>query len=226
MLDFVVRAVEAEEKVVVADIIGAKPRHRTVRTQAGTQMVPAGFTVFYACKKKSPKWREKRIYFDHIDINVCRRWAAQIEIMAKGEILRAACTGGPWVHFCWVYFCTNWRTLLNVRYCFVAGSSSRPKMLKVFVNPAAGKKNGVRIFEQEIAPILKICDVRCEVTGLFSTHSVLTFSPLMNILLQLLNSLVIYVNLSSRLILTVMMGIWDKFRGKIQLDMQFLCVKG
>jgi hypothetical protein len=122
-----VNAVEDEEKVLVTDIIGAKPRHRTVRTQAGIQMVPAGFTVFYACKKKSPKWREKRIHFDHLDINICRKWSVQIEIMARG-------------------------------------SSSRPKMLKVFINPAAGKRNGVRMFEQEIAPILKICDVRSEVT--------------------------------------------------------------
>ena len=43
-------------------------------------------------------------------------------------------------------------------------------MLKIFINPAAGKKKGIKIFEQAVASILKICDIRWDITGQPHAH--------------------------------------------------------
>ncbi len=46
-----------------------------------------------------------------------------------------------------------------------AGFSSRPRYLKVFINPSSHKKEAVHIYREHVAPLFKMADVRTDITG-------------------------------------------------------------
>lgn len=55
-----------------------------------------------------------------------------------------------------------------------AGFSSRPRYVKVFINPSSHKKEAVHIYRDHVAPLFKMADVRTDITGRFLRP----FSPL------------------------------------------------
>ena len=46
-----------------------------------------------------------------------------------------------------------------------SGFSSRPRYLKVFINPSSHKKEAVHIYREHVAPLFKMADVRTDITG-------------------------------------------------------------
>eukprot|EP00118_Oscarella_pearsei_P026609 m.310164 g.310164 ORF g.310164 m.310164 type:complete len:754 (+) comp50004_c0_seq1:229-2490(+) len=117
-----VRAVGSHEKVLMTEILGAKPKLRKI--PKSKEVEPVGFTVFSITNKKR-KWREKRIHFDCADIQANRRWSSRIEVTAKS-------------------------------------STPRPRRMKIFINPAAGKKHGIRIFQEDVLRVFSIAEIRME----------------------------------------------------------------
>lgn len=51
--------------------------------------------------------------------------------------------------------------------CVCAGFRSRPKFLKVFINPSSHKKEAVHIYREHVAPLFKMADIRTDITGEF-----------------------------------------------------------
>ncbi|KAJ4932811.1 hypothetical protein JOQ06_029653 [Pogonophryne albipinna] len=46
----------------------------------------------------------------------------------------------------------------------ITGPSTRPKYLKVFINPCSHKKDAVHIYREHVAPLFKMADVRTDIT--------------------------------------------------------------
>uniref|UniRef100_H2M498 Ceramide kinase-like n=1 Tax=Oryzias latipes TaxID=8090 RepID=H2M498_ORYLA len=46
----------------------------------------------------------------------------------------------------------------------IAGISSRPRYLKVFINPSSHKKEAVHIYRESVAPLFKMADIRTDIT--------------------------------------------------------------
>lgn len=46
-----------------------------------------------------------------------------------------------------------------------AGFSSRPRYVKVFINPSSHKKEAVHIYRDHVAPLFKMADIRTDITG-------------------------------------------------------------
>ncbi|XP_028992618.1 ceramide kinase-like protein isoform X2 [Betta splendens] len=46
----------------------------------------------------------------------------------------------------------------------IAGFSSRPRYVKVFINPSSHKKEAVHIYREHVAPLFKMADVRTDIT--------------------------------------------------------------
>ncbi|RVE58339.1 hypothetical protein OJAV_G00208250 [Oryzias javanicus] len=46
----------------------------------------------------------------------------------------------------------------------IAGISSRPRHLKVFINPSSHKKEAVHIYRESVAPLFKMADIRTDIT--------------------------------------------------------------
>ncbi|KAM8856229.1 ceramide kinase-like protein isoform 2-T3 [Spinachia spinachia] len=55
----------------------------------------------------------------------------------------------------------TWYTTLKE---LLTGSSSRPKYLKVFINPSSHKKEAVHIYREHVAPLFRMADVRTDIT--------------------------------------------------------------
>lgn len=54
---------------------------------------------------------------------------------------------------------------LNLVFYLLLGFSSRPKSLKVFVNPNSHKRDAARIYNDQVAPLFKLADIRTDLTG-------------------------------------------------------------
>ncbi|KAK1902458.1 Ceramide kinase-like protein [Dissostichus eleginoides] len=46
----------------------------------------------------------------------------------------------------------------------ITGSGTRPRYLKVFINPCSHKKDAVHIYREHVAPLFKMADVRTDIT--------------------------------------------------------------
>ncbi|KAF6733760.1 Ceramide kinase-like protein [Oryzias melastigma] len=46
----------------------------------------------------------------------------------------------------------------------IAGISTRPRSLKVFINPSSHKKEAVHIYRESVAPLFKMADIRTDIT--------------------------------------------------------------
>ncbi|XP_068428473.1 ceramide kinase-like protein [Clinocottus analis] len=55
----------------------------------------------------------------------------------------------------------NWYSTLKE---LLAEASTRPKYLKVFINPSSHKKEAVHIYREHVAPLFKMADVRTDIT--------------------------------------------------------------
>ncbi|XP_030284326.1 ceramide kinase-like protein isoform X2 [Sparus aurata] len=55
-------------------------------------------------------------------------------------------------------------TWYNTLKELLAGFSSRPRYLKVFINPSSHKKEAVHIYRDHVAPLFKMADVRTDIT--------------------------------------------------------------
>ncbi|TDH06643.1 hypothetical protein EPR50_G00115610 [Perca flavescens] len=55
-------------------------------------------------------------------------------------------------------------TWYNTLKELLTGSSSRPRYLKVFINPSSHKKEAVHIYREHVAPLFKMADVRTDIT--------------------------------------------------------------
>ncbi|XP_029314918.1 ceramide kinase-like protein isoform X2 [Cottoperca gobio] len=55
-------------------------------------------------------------------------------------------------------------TWYNTLKDLLTGSSSRPRYLKVFINPSSHKKEAVHIYREHVAPLFKMADVRTDIT--------------------------------------------------------------
>ncbi|XP_045909628.1 ceramide kinase-like protein isoform X2 [Micropterus dolomieu] len=55
-------------------------------------------------------------------------------------------------------------TWYNTLKELLAGFSSRPRYLKVFINPSSHKKEAVHIYREHVAPLFKMADVRTDIT--------------------------------------------------------------
>nr|XP_043909029.1 ceramide kinase-like protein [Solea senegalensis] len=55
-------------------------------------------------------------------------------------------------------------TWYNTLKELVSGFSSRPKCLKVFINPSSHKKEAVHIYREHVAPLFKMADVSTDIT--------------------------------------------------------------
>lgn len=53
----------------------------------------------------------------------------------------------------------------NLVFSWLLGFSSRPKSLKVFVNPNSHKRDAVRIYYDRVAPLFKLADIRTDLIG-------------------------------------------------------------
>uniref|UniRef100_A0A3B3DMJ2 Ceramide kinase-like n=1 Tax=Oryzias melastigma TaxID=30732 RepID=A0A3B3DMJ2_ORYME len=47
----------------------------------------------------------------------------------------------------------------------IAGISTRPRSLKVFINPSSHRKEAVHIYRESVAPLFKMADIRTDITG-------------------------------------------------------------
>ncbi|XP_040057034.2 ceramide kinase-like protein [Gasterosteus aculeatus] len=56
------------------------------------------------------------------------------------------------------------QTWYNTLKELLTGSSSRPKYLKVFINPRSHKKEAVHIYREHVAPLFRMADVRTDIT--------------------------------------------------------------
>ncbi|XP_031725927.1 ceramide kinase-like protein [Anarrhichthys ocellatus] len=56
------------------------------------------------------------------------------------------------------------RTWYNTLKKLLTESSSRPRYLKVFINPSSHKKEAVHIYREHVAPLFKMADVRTDIT--------------------------------------------------------------
>ncbi|XP_020568536.1 ceramide kinase-like protein isoform X3 [Oryzias latipes] len=59
----------------------------------------------------------------------------------------------------------------------IAGISSRPRYLKVFINPSSHKKEAVHIYRESVAPLFKMADIRTDITGHLQQVDMCSFSP-------------------------------------------------
>uniref|UniRef100_A0A665WCQ1 Ceramide kinase-like n=1 Tax=Echeneis naucrates TaxID=173247 RepID=A0A665WCQ1_ECHNA len=55
-------------------------------------------------------------------------------------------------------------TWYNTLKELLTGFSSRPKYLKVFINPSSHKKEAVHIYREHVAPLFKMADIRTDIT--------------------------------------------------------------
>ncbi|XP_026232322.1 ceramide kinase-like protein isoform X2 [Anabas testudineus] len=55
-------------------------------------------------------------------------------------------------------------TWYNTLSELLAGLSTRPRYLKVFINPCSHKKEAVHIYREHVAPLFKMADVRTDIT--------------------------------------------------------------
>ncbi|KAK5860944.1 hypothetical protein PBY51_022382 [Eleginops maclovinus] len=55
-------------------------------------------------------------------------------------------------------------TWYNTLKDLITGPSSRPRYLKVFINPSSHKKEAVHIYREHVAPLFKMADVRTDIT--------------------------------------------------------------
>ncbi|KAK2840067.1 hypothetical protein Q5P01_013807 [Channa striata] len=55
-------------------------------------------------------------------------------------------------------------TWFNTLKELLTGFSSRPRYVKVFINPSSHKKEAVHIYREHVAPLFKMADVRTEIT--------------------------------------------------------------
>ncbi|XP_041807275.1 ceramide kinase-like protein [Chelmon rostratus] len=55
-------------------------------------------------------------------------------------------------------------TWYNTLKELLTGFSSRPRYLKVFINPSSHKKEAVHIYREHVAPLFKMADVRTDIT--------------------------------------------------------------
>ncbi|KAF7215396.1 ceramide kinase-like protein isoform X2 [Nothobranchius furzeri] len=55
-------------------------------------------------------------------------------------------------------------TWYNTLKELLTGFSSRPRYLKVFINPSSHKKEAVHIYREHVAPLFKMADIRTEIT--------------------------------------------------------------
>lgn len=57
---------------------------------------------------------------------------------------------------------------------FFLGFQSRPKSLKVFVNPSSHKREATHVYYEQVAPLFKLADIKTDVTGkLIQKHSLI-----------------------------------------------------
>uniref|UniRef100_A0A4W6DHF6 Ceramide kinase-like n=1 Tax=Lates calcarifer TaxID=8187 RepID=A0A4W6DHF6_LATCA len=56
------------------------------------------------------------------------------------------------------------QTWYNTLKELLAGFSSRPRYLKVFINPSSHKKEAVHIYREHVAPLFKMADIRIDIT--------------------------------------------------------------
>lgn len=52
-------------------------------------------------------------------------------------------------------------------FVFFLGFQNRPKSLKVFVNPSSHKREATNIYDEKVAPLFKLADIKTDVTGKF-----------------------------------------------------------
>ncbi|XP_041857599.1 ceramide kinase-like protein [Melanotaenia boesemani] len=55
-------------------------------------------------------------------------------------------------------------TWFNTLKEILSGFSSRPRYLKVFINPSSHKKEAVHIYREHVAPLFKMADIRTDIT--------------------------------------------------------------
>ena len=55
-------------------------------------------------------------------------------------------------------------------FCFLA---KRPKKLLVLINPNSGGGKSVKLFENQVAPLLKVVEVDTDVIGKYTTFHIL-----------------------------------------------------
>uniref|UniRef100_A0AAQ4RVX3 Ceramide kinase-like n=1 Tax=Gasterosteus aculeatus aculeatus TaxID=481459 RepID=A0AAQ4RVX3_GASAC len=70
------------------------------------------------------------------------------------------------------------QTWYNTLKELLTGSSSRPKYLKVFINPRSHKKEAVHIYREHVAPLFRMADVRTDITGHLLQVDMCSFSSL------------------------------------------------
>ncbi|XP_056144951.1 ceramide kinase-like protein [Lampris incognitus] len=58
-------------------------------------------------------------------------------------------------------YCHTWYTTLKD---LLRGFNSRPRYLKVFINPASHKKEAVYIYREEVAPLFSMADIQTDIT--------------------------------------------------------------
>lgn len=121
----------------------------------------AFISVLYVERCGKHRWQCAEVTFTCSDGELCQRWASSIreQLAAIGTTSRqhtSRCQRGLWVMM------------------LLLSTASRPKRLLVYINPCGGKRQGKRIYEQKVAPLLKQAGVSTEVIGkwcLFSSCS-------------------------------------------------------
>ena len=60
---------------------------------------------------------------------------------------------------------TNYTNSVKNLFIFLITISGRPKRLLVVINPNAGKKKGLKVYQKFAVPLFDLCDVKADVIG-------------------------------------------------------------